>query len=272
MRVVRHFSQAGDQPTVLVPTMGALHPGHTALIERGAAIARERGLAGGCVVSIFVNPTQFDDPSDLDRYPRILDEDAAMCEQAGASAVWAPEADEIYPGDEREKLPPLPLQATEPGLEDKYRPGHPTGVCQVCARLFEIVKPAAAVFGEKDWQQLVMLTELSKTIGGPEIIGHPTIREPDGLAMASRNRFLTKDGRARARAVPRAIELARQERDPDRAEAVMQDELLRAGLTIDYAVVRDAFTLQRPVGTEGRVLITARAGSVRLLDNAPWPG
>jgi len=272
MEVVTSASGFEAGASVLVPTMGALHAGHLALVERGVSIARERGLEQGCVVSVFVNPTQFDDPADLERYPRTLDEDARACEAAGASFVWAPAVEEIYPPGVEVPVPPLPPQAVGPGLEDRYRPGHPAGVCQVVNRLFELVRPAAAVFGEKDWQQLVMLGELSRATGGPEVIGHPTVREADGLAMASRNRFLSKGDRARARAVPRAIELARQEHDPDAAEALMGRTLMEHGLLIDYAVVRDAHTLLRPVGGEGRVLVAARAGGVRLLDNAAWPG
>ena len=270
----RIASASGIEPgaTVLVPTMGALHEGHLALVERGARVARERGLAGGCVVSVFVNPTQFDDPADLERYPRTLEADAAACEAAGASCLWAPPVEEIYPPGVDVAVPPLPPQAVGPGLEDRYRPGHTEGVCQVVTRLFDVVRPAAAVFGEKDWQQLVMLAELSRAAGGPEVIGHPTVRDADGLAMASRNRFLSKVDRARARAVPRAIELARQVGDPDEAEALMGRTLMEHGLLIDYAVVRDAVTLRRPVGESGRVLVAARAGGVRLLDNAAWPG
>lgn len=272
MEVVTSASGFEAGASVLVPTMGALHAGHLALVERGAAIARDRGLSRGCVVSVFVNPTQFDDPADLERYPRTLDEDARACADAGASFVWAPAVEEIYPPGVDVPVPPLPAQATDPGLEDRYRPGHPDGVCQVVHRLFELVRPAAAVFGEKDWQQLVMLQEMSNAAGGPEVIGYATVRDADGLALASRNRFLSKVDRGRARAVPRAIELARQERDPDAAEEIMGRTLMEHGLLIDYAVVRDARTLQRPVGDSGRALVAARAGGVRLLDNASWPG
>src|SRR5262249_1123515 len=144
---------AASAGCVLVPTMGALHEGHAALIRRGAAMARERGVAGGGVVSIFVNPTQFNEASDSQRYPRTLEAGTAMGRECGASVVFAPAAPEVYPPDWSVPVPPLPAVAQRPGLEDAARPGHFAGVCQVVLRLFELVRPAVSLFGEKDWQQ-----------------------------------------------------------------------------------------------------------------------
>jgi pantoate--beta-alanine ligase len=148
------FRAAHPRGSGFVPTMGALHEGHAELIRRAATIARERGLAAGCSVSIFVNPTQFDDKKDFDRYPQTLAADLALCEAAGAACVYAPRVLDIYPPDAPIPVPALPGVATSPQLEDAFRPGHFAGVCQVVARLFDLVRPAIAVFGEKDWQQL----------------------------------------------------------------------------------------------------------------------
>ena len=257
---------------VLVPTMGALHQGHAALIEHGAAIARDRGLRGGCIVSIFVNPTQFNQASDFDRYPRTLDADLEVCRAAGADAVFTPSVEEVY-YDDRAPVPPLPPVATEPGLEDRFRPGHFAGVCQVVARLFRMARPAAAVFGEKDWQQLQVVSALTRALAlGVEIVAYPTLRDPDGLAMSSRNRFLSVSDRERALAIPRALRSADLSPSPEIAGRSMSELLAAEGVRVEYAVVRDPESL-RPIGgpaRTGRALIAAWSGSVRLIDNAPW--
>ncbi len=261
---------------VFVPTMGALHAGHAVLVNRGVKEARERGLAG-CTVSIFVNPTQFNEKSDYDRYPRTIDADLAVCEKAGAAAVFVPRAEDVYPAGVDIRVPRLPGVATRPGLEDARRPGHFAGVCQVVARLFELVQPAAAVFGEKDWQQLAVVRAMvAQEAMKIEIIGAPTVRECDGLAMSSRNRFLAADDRLRALAISRALCAACGENAPDNAEAAMRRVLQDAGVEPEYAVVRDAATLERPeIGrsvdsVRWRALIAARVGSVRLIDNCAW--
>ncbi len=258
---------------VLVPTMGALHAGHAALIRRGADLARDANLPAGCMVTIFVNPTQFNDPADFARYPKTLDADLALCEAAGAACVLAPDVPEVYPPEAPPPVPDLPRVATAPGLEDRHRPGHFAGVCQVVARLFTITNPAAAVFGEKDWQQLRVIAALAAR-GFPDlrIVPAPTIREPDGLAMSSRNRFLSPDDRARSRAISMALCECQAAGTPADAERAMRDILADAGLSTEYAVVRDAETLEPPgVGVSPlRALVAARAGSVRLIDNAPW--
>lgn len=277
MRLVHRAADLGTDRCVLVPTMGALHEGHMSLVRAATEVARRRGEP--VIVTVFVNPTQFNEQSDFDRYPRTLDADAAACERAGADVVFAPPVEEVYPPDREIPVPPLPDVATQPGLEDAARPGHFAGVCQVVNRLFELTRPSAALFGEKDWQQLQVVRALTAR-GGPgvEIVGLPTVREPDGLAMSSRNRFIPAELREQALAIPRALEAAAGASgdDPGEAEALMRTTLERAGLggSIDYAVVRDAQTLLSPRrGRSARALIAARVGPVRLIDNAPWgPG
>jgi pantoate--beta-alanine ligase len=257
---------------VLVPTMGALHEGHAALIRQGTGLAAGRGWAEGCCVSIFVNPTQFNEQADFQSYPRTLDADLRLCEEAGASCVFAPGVDAVYPAGEEHPSPPLPAVATDPGLEDAHRPGHFAGVCQVVHRLFCLVRPRAAVFGEKDWQQLQVIRAMTLEQGlGVEIIPFPTVRERDGLAMSSRNRFLTAEQRERALAIPRALERSRLEKSPGTAEAAMREELERAGLLPEYAVIRDSETLRAPAQERNaRAFIAARAGRTRLIDNMAW--
>jgi pantoate--beta-alanine ligase len=261
------------RPCVLVPTMGALHEGHGALIRQGAALATAKGLAGGCVVTIFVNPTQFNDPADFARYPRVLEDDLRLCEAAGAACVFAPSVEEVYPPGDPPPVPRLPDVATKPGLEDAHRAGHFSGVCQVVARLFDLVRPAAAIFGEKDWQQLQVIRAMTAQLKLPiDIIPAPTIREEGGLAMSSRNRFLSQEDRRKGLALNRALIKANTAKSPDDAEALMRQVLAEQSITPDYAVVREASTLTRPAAGAGawRSLIAAKVGSVRLIDNAEW--
>ncbi|MDX2016488.1 MAG: pantoate--beta-alanine ligase [Planctomycetota bacterium] len=258
--------------TAMVPTMGALHEGHAALVRRAAELARSRGLAG-VVVTVFVNPTQFNEQSDFARYPRTLDADVELCARAGATHVFAPGVDVVYPPGETIPTPALPEAATDPKLEDSHRPGHFAGVCQVVKRLFDLGRPALAVFGEKDWQQLAVIRAMTaREKLGVSIEPLATVREPEGLAMSSRNRFLTPADRPRALAISRALREAGLERDASSAQARMARVLGDAGIEPEYAVVRDAATLG-PVqpGEPGRALIAARVGSVRLIDNMPWP-
>lgn len=261
---------------VFVPTMGALHDGHGALIRYAADLARSD--ASPVVVSIFVNPTQFNDPRDLERYPRTLEADLVLCEAAGASCVFAPSIDTMYPpalgGRSGVRVPALPPAATDPRLEDAHRPGHFAGVCQVCLRLFELVNPLKAVFGEKDWQQLAVVRAMAAIERpGLQILGHPTVRERDGLAMSSRNALLRPQDRRRAPAMARALEEAGRHTDPTVAEREARRVLLANRLAPEYVAVRDAETLGPPVpGRAARVLAAAKCGEVRLIDNAPWPG
>lgn len=270
----QHLAASGGlvAPTnVLVPTMGALHAGHVELVRRAAAEAQSRGLAGGALVWIFVNPTQFNQPADLARYPRTLDADCRECEIAGARAVFAPDVETVYPSGAAVAVPPLPAVATQPGLEDAHRPGHFAGVCQVVKRMFELCRPAAAIFGEKDWQQLAVIRAMVRQERlGIEIIPARTVREHDGLAMSSRNVFLTPRDRLRAVGISRALFEAKREPTPERAEARMREVLASEQIRTQYAVVRDADTLGPPrQGQPCRGLIAAEIGSVRLIDNEP---
>ncbi|MCC7388555.1 MAG: pantoate--beta-alanine ligase [Phycisphaerales bacterium] len=270
-RTREDLQAAGATGSVLVPTMGALHAGHGALMR----LAREHaGPAGRVSVSIFVNPTQFNEAADFDRYPRTLEADCRVCEHAGVDVVFAPSPGVMYPAGEDVPVGTLPAVATAPGLEDAFRPGHFAGVCQVVRRLFALVRPGAAVFGEKDWQQLQVIRAMTEGEGlGVRIVPAPTIREPDGLAMSSRNTLLDGPSRARAPVISRALSEAGRTPDPGAAERAMARILADGGLTPEYAVVRDGATLGAWVpGRQGRALIAARLGGVRLIDNAPWPG
>lgn len=267
------------QRSVLVPTMGALHEGHIALVRRAVEVAKERDLCAGCTVSIFVNPTQFDVAADYDRYARVLQDDIKKCAQAGASTVFAPSTGAVYPPDEPQVHRPMPDSAIGKGLEDAHRPGHFEGVCQVVRRLFELAKPAAAIFGEKDWQQYTVVRAMAaEDRSGIDVIASATVRESDGLAMSSRNRFLPESRREQALSLNRALKAAQLETTPEAAEASMLAVFRHHGIgTPDYAVVRDAQTLgpYQP-GRPGRVIVAAaieaEPTAVRLLDNAAWPG
>lgn len=262
---------------VVVPTMGALHLGHASLVELGATIARERGTRAGCVVWVFVNPTQFNDRSDLDRYPRTLESDVGLSERCGAAAVFAPDAEVVYPPGVEIGVPALPSVATEPGLEDRFRPGHFAGVCQVVKRFFGLMRPSVAIFGEKDWQQLQVVRAMVAQEGlDVEIRPSPTVREPDGLAMSSRNRFLDGADRVRALALHASLAAASQAESVGEAERMMRDVLRSRGAEVEYAVIRRSETLEveasgkRRVAGGSRALIAARVGSVRLIDNCDW--
>ena len=260
---------------VFVPTMGALHAGHAALIREAARLRDADSTRPSVIVSIFVNPTQFNDPADLARYPRTLEADLLVCKAAGADAVFTPSADAIYPPGATISTPRLPAVATEPKLEDARRQGHFAGVCQVVARLFDLVRPSAALFGEKDWQQLQVITAMTTQLNLPtRIIAVPTIREHDGLAMSSRNVFLSPDQRLRAAAISLALCNACAEATPAAAESSMARTLAAAGLEIEYAVVRDAASLlpitHNRADVSLRSLIAARLGATRLIDNARW--
>ncbi len=269
----------------LVPTMGALHDGHASLISRAAAL-------GGVpvVATIFVNPTQFAPTEDFAAYPRTLSADLAMAERAGAQAVFVPSVETMYPAPSAANAAPgalsahalaareaaswpVPRVAIEPRLEDAFRPTHFGGVCQVVARLFDLTQPLHAFFGEKDYQQLRVLTSMVEDAPGRwpglAVHGAPTVREPDGLAMSSRNRYLRPEQRVQALGLIHALRLAESEPDPSAAEAAMHRTLHEHGLRVDYAVVRDARTLE-PVTDRSRptrALIAARLDTVRLIDN-----
>jgi pantoate--beta-alanine ligase len=261
----------GGRRCVFVPTMGALHQGHASLVRQGAQVAKDRSLNDGCVVSIFVNPTQFNEPADFTRYPKTLEADLALCEAAGASVVYTPSVEDVYAADESIETPPLPRVATSPRLEDALRPGHFAGVCQVVKRLFDLVRPLAAIFGEKDWQQLQVLRALTRDLRYPiDILAGETIREPGGLAMSSRNVFLSDHQRAQALAISQALCDSWSAKTPADAECLMRSHLESRGLEVEYAVVRHAHTLEPSATGPHRALIAARLGSVRLIDNSEW--
>ncbi|MEX2389413.1 MAG: pantoate--beta-alanine ligase [Phycisphaeraceae bacterium] len=255
-----------------VPTMGALHEGHLKLVEQG------RSLADHVLVSIFVNPTQFGPGEDFEQYPRTLEADVAHCRSAGASGVFAPSADQMYPAAAVETQVDVPLLTAD--LEGTFRPGHFQGVCRVVAKLLNVVQPDVAVFGQKDYQQLKVIEAMAADLLLPvRIVGMPTVREPDGLAMSSRNRYLAADARRHATGVYKALTQARQmivddgETDPAAVERAMVQTLEAHHLDVDYAVVRHPQTLAlldciEPALTRGVVaLIAARLGGVRLIDN-----
>ena len=266
--------QAGGT-LALVPTMGALHDGHLALVDAA------RSRAGHVTVSVFVNPTQFGPGEDYDAYPRTLDADlAALADRA--DAVFAPTAEAMYPFG----LPPwatVSVRDLDRHLCGASRPGHFQGVTTVVAKLFLACRPHVAVFGEKDAQQLAIVRRMTAELGfGVEVVGHPTVREPDGLALSSRNRYLGPDERRQAPALSRALDAARAavaggERDARAVAAAMRAEVAAAPLAeLDYAEVVDAETLQ-PAGTlthrgasDGRYLaaLAVRFGGTRLIDNA----
>ena len=257
-----------------VPTMGALHDGHGSLVRRAAADGRP------IVVSIFVNPTQFGPNEDYARYPRTLESDCALLEPLGVAAVFVPSVEAIYPrGLEAARTEAaaiaLPEVATQPRLEDACRPTHFGGVALVVGRLFDLVRPARAYFGEKDYQQLRLIEDMvagdRARYGALEIVPCPTIRERDGLAMSSRNRYLAPEHRDAALALSRALQIAHSAQRVPTAERLMRETLDAHGLETEYAVVRDARTLMPVTGFEQptRALIAARLGSTRLIDNAP---
>ena len=272
MRVTRGLEDlAGCAGGTLVPTMGALHEGHMALLRRA------RMVGAPVVVSVFVNPTQFGPREDFDHYPRTLDADLERCRREGVDVVFCPSVEIMYPPGETVPVPPLPAVATRAGLEDRVRPGHFDGVCQVVARLFDLVRPAVAVFGEKDYQQLLVIRAMVAASHGRwgdlVIEGHPTLREADGLAMSSRNRNLPADDRDCALGIVRALKAARQawaaQPEAAAAQRTMTTILADHRLEVDYAVVRDAETLEPPAEGDRpvRALVAARLGAVRLIDN-----
>ena len=255
---------AGDR-VALVPTMGALHAGHLALIEA----ARRAGAR--VVASIFVNPKQFGTSEDLGRYPRREATDAAMLAEAGCDLLWLPAVEAMYPEDFATTVGVAGVSAPFDGAA---RPGHFDGVATVVAKLFNQVRPDLAFFGEKDWQQLQVVRRMAADLDmGVEVIGVPTEREDDGLARSSRNIYLDEDERARAVALPRALgEAARaigQGDDVGEALARARAALTAAGFAVDYLDLADAETLGDAVGTERprRLLVAARMGTTRLIDN-----
>lgn len=258
--------QRAGAGVALVPTMGNLHAGHAALIE-AARVHADRVL-----VSVFVNPTQFAPDEDYAGYPRTPESDLELAAAAGADAVFAPAPEEIYPhGTEAAVAVEVPALAGV--LEGVSRPGHFRGVASVLARLFHLAAPACTVFGEKDYQQLLVIRRMVRELFFPiEIISVPTVREADGLALSSRNRYLTAGERRRAprlyRALTAAAETLREGAPAAEVERAGVAELNAAGFRNDYFSVRDAATLGAPAADRARtVLAAAWLGKARLIDN-----
>ncbi len=250
-----------------VPTMGALHEGHLGLVRRAAA------EHDGVCVSIFVNPLQFDEKSDFERYPRDFERDARLLEGVGAAMVFTGTLAGFFPDGQPVLEDPGPAAA---GLEGALRPGHFAGVATIVRRLFEFVRPGCAYFGQKDFQQTRVVLDLARRLGFPPIVVCPTAREPDGLARSSRNVFLGPGERAAAAAIPRALEAARArwvegERRPAELARALRAGLERAPFALEYATVRDPerWSADEPRTELERAvaLVALRLGAVRLIDN-----
>ena len=260
--------RAIGQRIALVPTMGNLHAGHMSLL------AAARARAGRVVVSVFVNPLQFGPAEDFQAYPRTLAEDEQLLREADCDLLFAPAVEEIYP-DGGAQPTVVTVRNLSGMLCGQFRPGHFDGVATVVAKLFGIVAPDVAVFGEKDYQQFVIIRRMTADLQLPvEVIGAPTVRAPDGLALSSRNRYLSPQERAVAPAIYRALQaaarrLAEGVRDYLAIEGHGWQVLAKVGLRPDYFAVRDARELQPPDkhSSELVVLAAARLGNARLIDN-----
>ncbi len=253
-----------------VPTMGALHEGHLSLVRRAL---KENDC---CIVSVFVNPTQFNNPRDLETYPRTLDADSHLLASIGTTALFVPEVETIYPEPDTRVFH---VGAVAEVMEGKYRPGHFNGVMQVVSRLFNLVQPDCAYFGEKDFQQIAVLRAMAREIKSPvEIIACPIVREEDGLARSSRNTLLSEEGRAQAPKIYRILSESRtwcQELSP-KAVIERATQLLDAipTLRVEYFEIVDADTLQ-PItrwedSSKPHGCITVYCGEVRLIDNIAY--
>jgi pantoate--beta-alanine ligase len=260
-------AKSGGRRIGFVPTMGALHQGHARLIEAA------RQDCDFVVVSIFVNPTQFGPNEDFTRYPRTFDDDCALCQNSGAAAVFAPDAADMYPAGFRTFVEVTGWQDVLCGAS---RPGHFRGVCTVVLKLFNIVQPDVACFGQKDAQQSLIIRRMARDLDlAIEIRSVETVREPDGLAVSSRNRYLSAEERQRAPAIYRSLQNARRiiedgERDSAAIESVIRTQIESAdGLRVDYVRAVSSDTLEHSPKLSGNTLIAVAAflGTTRLIDN-----
>jgi pantoate--beta-alanine ligase len=266
-------TRAAGQKLGFVPTMGALHEGHLALV-RTALAENDRAC-----VSVFVNPLQFNEKKDFERYPRDLKGDAAALGRAGCSMVFTGTLEQFFPGDRAQSLRDPGPRAL--GLEGALRPGHFAGVATIVERLFEVVRPDVAYFGQKDFQQTLVVEDLARALGYPRIRVCPTVREPSGLALSSRNQLLSPEARARATLLSRSLEAARAawrsgQRDARELSGAMRAVLDRGPsngiqVEVEYATVRDpaAWSADEPSGRLERAvaLVAVRVAEVRLIDN-----
>lgn len=274
-RSVAEFRRACDavrssgETLGLVPTMGALHAGHLALVEEA------RKHATRVAVTIFVNPTQFGPSEDLSRYPRPLEKDLALCREAGVSFVFTPPEAEMYPKGEATRVHVARLTD---GLCGPFRPGHFDGVATIVAKLFAVAGPSVAVFGRKDYQQLAVVRRMIEDLLLPTtLVGYPTVRDPDGLALSSRNAYLSQDERRRALAVPRALSTVVRaheagERNVGKLRGLALAELEPAATHLDYLTLADADDLSPhadgvELGDRALVATAAFVGKTRLIDN-----
>lgn len=259
-----------EKKVIFVPTMGALHEGHGSLVQMARRLA---GSSGVVATSIFVNPTQFGPNEDFHKYPRPFEQDVANLIRWEADVIFSPSPEEMYPAGSATSIDPGPLGNV---LEGAIRPGHFKGVCTVVAKLLGIVEPAAMILGQKDFQQQRILRQMITDLNMPvELITAPTARESDGLAMSSRNRYLSSDQRARAAAIYRALCHAQNQyhsgiRDSAVLQAGMIEQITQAGLEVQYALACDPETLVPYTGIVGApcvLLIAAKLGTTRLIDN-----
>jgi pantoate--beta-alanine ligase len=275
IRTLERFRRACDQArtagkrVALVPTMGALHDGHLELVRKA------RAHADFVAVSIFVNPTQFGPNEDLDRYPRTFEQDAARCADAAVDVVFAPEANDVYPpGDETR----VRVGGVAHALCGAHRPGHFEGVATIVTKLFVLTGPCAGIFGRKDYQQLQVIGRVVRDLLLPvEIIGVPTVREPDGLALSSRNRYLDAATRERALAIPRglsqaAVAFQRGERHAGLLRDLAATLITAAADRVDYVELADPETVvpidaAAVIADRALLAVAARFGSTRLIDN-----
>ena len=255
-----------------VPTMGALHEGHASLVRRAVA---ENEIV---VVSVFVNPTQFNDKNDLLKYPRTLEADCELLEKEGTAYVFAPSVEEIYPEPDTRLFSYAPLDTV---MEGKFRPGHFNGVCQVVSKLFMMVEPDVAYFGEKDFQQLAIIREMVKQMNFPlQIVGCPIVREADGLALSSRNARLSDEQRKQALEISQTLfksqEYAASHSLAETQKFVEESIAAAEGLELEYFEIVDGMTLQKIASWEDTDYvvgcITVFCGEVRLIDNIKYKG